>query len=84
MNKFRQDLILKAFQKLDKNGDGVVTVDDLYHVYSAEKHPKYLVGEWTEKKCFEEWLKIFDSPSNPDATITYDEFTNYYSGVSAS
>ncbi len=84
LSKLRQDLILKAFRKLDSNGDGVVTVDDLYHVYSAQKHPKYLSGEWTEKRCFEEWLKTFDSPEHPDARITFEEFAHYYAGVSAS
>ncbi len=84
MNKLRTDLILKAFQKLDKDRDGVITVNDLYHVYSADKHPKFLSGEWSEKRCFEEWLKAFDSPTHPDASISYDEFMNYYAGISSS
>ena len=29
MNKSRRELVLKAFNKLDKTGDGVITVDDL-------------------------------------------------------
>ena len=29
MSKSRVDIIMKAFVKLDKTGDGVITVDDL-------------------------------------------------------
>ena len=29
MSKARVDIIMKAFVKLDKTGDGVITVDDL-------------------------------------------------------
>ena len=29
MSKSRKDIIAKAFHKLDKTGDGVITIDDL-------------------------------------------------------
>lgn len=61
MSKHRKDLIFRAFQKLDKSGDGIVTVDDLKGVYSAKKHPKYLNGEWTEDMVLGEFLKTFDT-----------------------
>ena len=61
MSKHRKDLIFQAFQKLDKSGDGVVTVEDLKGVYSVKKHPKYLNGEWTEEKCLRGFLDSFDS-----------------------
>lgn len=61
MNKHRKDLIFQAFQKLDKTGDGVITVEDLRGVYSVKKHPKYLNGEWTEDQCLRTFLDSFDS-----------------------
>lgn len=61
MNKHRKDLIFQAFQKLDKTGDGVITVEDLKGVYSVKKHPKYLNGEWTEDQCLRTFLDSFDS-----------------------
>ena len=61
MSKHRKDLIFQAFQKLDKTGDGVITVEDLKGVYNVKKHPKYLNGEWTEDQCLRLFLDSFDS-----------------------
>ena len=37
MSKSRENLIRKAFQKLDKTGDGFVTVEDLKGVYNVKQ-----------------------------------------------
>jgi len=39
---------ISFFSKLDKTGDGVVTVDDLKGVYNPIHHKKYKSGEYTE------------------------------------
>ncbi|KAI3386993.1 hypothetical protein SNEBB_004800 [Seison nebaliae] len=84
MNGRRRELIAKAFTKLDKTGDGRITVEDLRGVYDPRKHPKYQNGEWTEDQCLKQFLKCFEASSSKDEVITRDEFYNYYSGVSAS
>jgi len=84
LNNVRKSLIQKAFKKLDKTGDGVVTVDDLRGVYNPKFHKKYKSGEYTEDDVFREFLTSFDSPNDPDGQVTWDEFLNYYAGVSAS
>ena len=61
MSQTRKSLIWKAFDKLDKTGDGIITVEDLKGVYSVKKHPKYLNGEWTEDQCLRTFLDSFDS-----------------------
>lgn len=70
--------------KLDKTGDGEVTVEDLNGVYDASHHPKYINGDWTEKQVFAKFLEHFETPHDPDGVVTYEEFLNYYVGVSAS
>ena len=69
MNEFRVNLVKQAFAKADKSGDGVITVKDLKGVYSVKQHPKYMNGEWDEKQCFEEFLKTFEEPNNPDGKV---------------
>jgi len=58
-------------RKLDKTGDGVVTVDDLKGVYNPKFHKKYKSGEYTEDDVFREFLKSFDSPNDPDGEVTF-------------
>ncbi|XP_061457251.1 calcyphosin [Rhineura floridana] len=84
MSKARKEVIRQAFQKLDRTGDGLVTVEDLRGVYSSRSHPKFKSGEWTEDQVFRSFLDSFDSPNDKDGKVTAEEFLNYYSGVSAS
>lgn len=87
MSKSRIDLIQKAFAKFDVTGDGQVTVDDIKKTYKPDAHPKYQSGEWTAKQVFEGFLKTFEpdtSETKGDGIVSYDEFLNYYAGVSAS
>jgi len=37
-------LIKKAYQKLDVNGDGRVTLDDIAKLYDVSKHPDVISG----------------------------------------
>ncbi|NWH81707.1 CAPSL protein, partial [Piaya cayana] len=84
MSKARQEIVMQAFRKLDKTGDGVITIEDLRGVYNAKHHPKYLNGDWTEDQVFRAFLDNFDSPYDKDGKVTTEEFMNYYAGVSAS
>uniref|UniRef100_G1S0L5 Calcyphosine n=1 Tax=Nomascus leucogenys TaxID=61853 RepID=G1S0L5_NOMLE len=83
MSQAREAVIAAAFAKLDRSGDGVVTVDDLRGVYSGRAHPKVRSGKWTEDEVLRRFLDNFDS-SEKDGQVTLAEFQDYYSGVSAS
>ena len=61
MNKSRKSLVAQAFRKLDRTGDGLVTIEDLKGVYDVRCHKKYKSGEWTEDQCLREFLDGFDS-----------------------
>merc|ERR1712066_777272 len=84
LSKARQKLIRMAFTKLDKTQDGQVTVDDLRGVYDPKFHKKFKSGEYTEDQVFEEFLASFEAPAEKDGIVTWEEFYNYYCGVSAS
>ncbi|XP_063716422.1 calcyphosin-like protein isoform X2 [Symsagittifera roscoffensis] len=84
MNSIRERMVQEAFKKLDKDGSGCLTIEDLRGVCDVSGHPKILSGDWTEEQALEQFLSNFDTPDNFDATITKDEFFSYYAGVSAS
>lgn len=39
MNNFRKRLVMQAFNKLDKDGNGYVDINDIKGVYDAKRHP---------------------------------------------
>lgn len=61
MSQAREAVVAAAFAKLDRTGDGVVTVDDLRGVYSGRAHPKVRSGEWTEDEALHQFLDNFDT-----------------------
>ena len=65
----RKRLVMMAFQKLDKTGDGVITVEDLKGVYDVRQHPKFMSGEWTEDEVLLKFLDTFESDGDR-GTIT--------------
>jgi len=77
-------VIQEAFKKLDRTGDGVVTLDDLKSVYNVKHNPRYLSGEETEEQILKKFLANFESPDSVDGKVTNDEFLDYYCGVSSS
>ncbi|CAF2612766.1 unnamed protein product [Rotaria sp. Silwood2] len=84
INKFRLDLVAKAFAKLDRNHDGQLTIEDLRGVYNVKTHPKYMNGEWSEDQVLRHFLDCFDYGKHKDGVVTREEFVDYYAGVSAS
>jgi len=48
MNAARQKIVLQAFAKMDKDGNGILELKDIEGVYSAEKHPDVMTGKKTE------------------------------------
>lgn len=70
MSQARQNVILLAFRKLDKNGDGIVTVDDMKDVYDVKRHPQFLSGERTQEQLFKSFLATFEANDHPDGMVS--------------
>lgn len=80
----------KAFEKLDKNGNGIIELDDITGVYNAKFHPEVKSGKKTEEEVLSEFLDTFElhhslkHPNEKDRKITPKEFNEYYNNVSSS
>ena len=90
LNSNRLGLVKKAFKKLDKDGSGVVDLDDIRDVYNATRHPDVISGRKTEEQVLLEFLETFETHHNiqnngrSDGQVTLDEFIEYYNNVSMS
>lgn len=60
MNPFRSNLIGQVFAKLDRDGSGEVTLDDLHGVYNAKNHPDVKNGKRTEDEVIMDYLDTFE------------------------
>jgi len=60
----RLALVKKAFQKLDRDGSGIIDINDIKDVYNATKHPDVLSGKKTENQIFTEFLETFETHHN--------------------
>jgi len=84
LNERREAIVRKAFNKLDRDGSGVVTLEDLAGIYNASKHPDVATGKVTEEKVLTDFLNSFAGASGAaSGTVTFDEFKDYYGDVGA-
>eukprot|EP00760_Papus_ankaliazontas_P002599 PhM_4_TR11173/c0_g1_i1/m.54003 len=82
MSPQRRELVRQAFLKLEKTGDGRVTMDDLAITYNASENPLVKEGKMTEREVLQEFSSMWNK--NGDDEITLDEFVDYYNDISAS
>ena len=89
MNERRKKIILQAFKTMDKNGCGVIELDDIRDTYNAKMHPDVVSGKKTEEEVLAEFLDTFeyqfsllnDEKVN-DSKVTFEEFLDYYNNIS--
>lgn len=48
MSPIRKDFVKKAFKKIDKDGSGILDIEDIKGVYNAKFHPDVKSGKKTE------------------------------------
>lgn len=89
LNDQRRALIREAFNKLDADGDGLVTQNDIRKIYQAHTHPLFKSNRWTEEQVFYDVLARLKGreyePGYTHAclTLTIEEFEDYYAMVGA-
>lgn len=48
MNPNRKKIVLQAYKKLDRDGNGYVDINDIKGVYDASRHPDVISGKKSE------------------------------------
>ena len=65
LNTSRLELVKRAFRKLDRSGDGKITIDDLRQCYDASSHPDVRSRQASPDDVFRRFLAQWDSSSGP-------------------
>lgn len=63
-NEERQDVIDLVYYKFDKMKTGQAETTELRKVFNCVKHPRYLMGDYSEDQIFKLYLKNFNNDSN--------------------
>ncbi len=80
----------RAFKIIDRDGSGILNVQDIRGRYNAKNHPDVKAGKKTEQEVLLEFLDTFEEHHNAnakfpgDGNVTPAEFEEYYSNISAS
>lgn len=82
VSRKRRALIFQAFNILDQDKSGHVTLDEIADRYNAAEHPRVLAGEATTEEVLREFIALWNRDA--DAVITWQEFLDYYKTLSAS
>ena len=82
LNPRRKSLVRLAFNVLDRDKTGVVTMEEMLSIYDVSSLPEVAAGKKSKAQAMKEFMAQWDR--NHDGTITPEEFEEYYKGVSAS
>jgi Ca2+-binding EF-hand superfamily protein len=61
MNDRRRNIVTLAFKRFDKDGNGVINIEDLKGRYNASNHPDVKLGKKTEEDILYEFLDTFEA-----------------------
>uniref|UniRef100_K3WZI9 EF-hand domain-containing protein n=1 Tax=Globisporangium ultimum (strain ATCC 200006 / CBS 805.95 / DAOM BR144) TaxID=431595 RepID=K3WZI9_GLOUD len=84
MSPRRLAFVTMAFDLLDKDGDGVVTLQELTLAYDTPKHPDVINGKLAAQDALRLFAAQWESEKERDGVITKLEFEEYYQNLSAS
>jgi len=78
-------MVDKAFAMLDKDGSGVINLEDIAGIYDVSMNPEFLEGRKTRDEILTDFLSNFEgAKGNADGRVTKNEFVDYYTDLSMS
>ena len=89
MGKYRLQLVMRVFDKLDVDSEGLIEMNDMLACYDSSRHPDVASGKNDPEGAYNEFKDSFEVFHNivhdydSTARISKDEFTTYYTFVSA-
>lgn len=89
LTKYRLTLVEKAFDKLDRDGEGYIDLNDMFAVFDPYRHPDVASGKIDPEGALSEFRDQFevyhDIVHNYDssAKVSRDEFVDFYTFVSS-
>jgi Ca2+-binding EF-hand superfamily protein len=83
LNDRRKQLVRMAFDILDSDGSGFVTIEELSAVYDVSWNPAVRSGKITQAEAMKEFMSQWDRLDG-DGVVSFEEFLDYYKGVSSS
>ena len=82
LSENRARLVQMAFDVLDTDGSGVITVDEIEDRYDVTHNPDVVSGKKTKDEALRDFIRTWDKDGN--GLIPYEEFEDYYKEISAS
>jgi calcyphosin len=82
MSEDRVFVVRNVFQHLDYDGDGVLSIAEIGAKFAAASHPEVRSGALTADQLRKGFLATWDA-NNAAGKVSFAEFMDYYSGVSA-
>jgi len=78
-------MVSKAFAMMDRDGSGVITIDDIAQIYDVSMNPEFLEGRKTRNEILADFLNNFDGArGNNDGRVSRQEWDDYYTDLSMS
>ena len=74
-------MVHAAYNVLDKDGSGQVTIRDIEMAYDVTQHPDF--GTKTKEEILMNFMSVWETHKK-DGIVTIEEFEDYYKDISAS
>jgi len=81
----RQKIVRKAFDLMDKDGSGAISLKDVVQIYDVSRNKDFIDGKKSKEEIIKDFLSGFEGvKGNRDGTITWEEWNDYYTDLSMS